>query len=413
MGQGYGHTTHSSMSILTTSSCELRDFCAQPALAGQRIGLAESGALVRGKIEALGGAGRVRARRRTARPRSWANSGPARAPCCIYNHYDVQPPEPLDLWHSPPYAGAIRDGKFYARGVADDKGDLLARVQAIRAYQATHGPLPLRLRWLIEGEEEIGSPHLAPVTRAHADSCRPTSAPGRAAGGTRHDTPSVVCGMKGMLYVELHATGANHDVHSGAGGIVPNPAWRLVQALHIMARPRTASPSTAWTTLVVPPERRRRWPPPTPCPLTRRQLRRLYGLDHWQRGLSGHDVLLTQMFEPTAQHRRLHQRLQRPRPQDHRAQHGRGQDGLPPGAQPDPGRMVDLLRAHLDRRGFTDVEIGAWAGCSRQARPWTARWCRRRRRSGSNWAWRRRTSSPMTGGSGPFAAIAPTWASPR
>ena len=100
----------------------------------------------------------------------------------LYNHYDVQPPEPLDLWVSPPYSGEVRNGKFYARGVADDRADFLSRVLAVRAYQATVGELPLRLRWLVEGEEEIGSPHLAPAVAQHAANLKPIGAPGKAPG---------------------------------------------------------------------------------------------------------------------------------------------------------------------------------------------------------------------------------------
>src|SRR5947207_929339 len=137
---------------------EFRAFCAQPALAGQRVGLAETTALVQDKLAAIGAQSFVVDVPEGA-PAVLAELGSGPRTLLLYNHYDVQPPEPLELWDSPPFAGEIRDGKFYARGVADDRGDLLARIQAVRAYQATRGPLPLRLRWLVEGEEEVSSPH--------------------------------------------------------------------------------------------------------------------------------------------------------------------------------------------------------------------------------------------------------------
>jgi len=87
----------------------------------------------------------------------------------FYNHYDVQPPEPLELWESDPFVLTERDGLLYGRGVADNKGDLLARVHAVEAWLATQGGLPLRLRWMIEGEEEVGSLHLAELARTYAD----------------------------------------------------------------------------------------------------------------------------------------------------------------------------------------------------------------------------------------------------
>src|SRR5438477_6029846 len=145
---------------------ELRAFCAQPALAGQGIGIAETVAMVREKLHGLGCDVEVVAAEGGA-PVVLGELGAGDRTLLLYNHYDVQPPEPLELWDSPPYAGDVRDGRFYARGVADDRGDLLSRVLAIRAYQATVGELPLRVRWLIEGEEEVGSPHLAPVVEKH------------------------------------------------------------------------------------------------------------------------------------------------------------------------------------------------------------------------------------------------------
>src|SRR4029078_7435709 len=148
---------------------ELREFCAQPALAGQGIGIAESVEMVRRKLVQIGATVDVVAVPDGGAPVILGEMGAGPRTLLMYNHYDAQPPEPLELWDSPPYAGDVRDGKFYARGVADDRGDLTSRVMAIRAYKATIGELPLRVRWLIEGEEEIGSPNLAPAVKANAE----------------------------------------------------------------------------------------------------------------------------------------------------------------------------------------------------------------------------------------------------
>src|SRR5206468_5904401 len=137
---------------------ELRAFCAQPALADQKIGIDESVVMVRQKLMALGCRVDIVPVEDGA-PVILGEIGAGPHTLLMYNHYDVQPPEPLELWDSPPYAGEVRDGKFYARGVADDKGDLLGRIQAIRAYEATCGPLPIKIKWLVEGEEEVTSPH--------------------------------------------------------------------------------------------------------------------------------------------------------------------------------------------------------------------------------------------------------------
>src|SRR5262249_7192058 len=124
---------------------ELREFCSQPTLAGQRVGVVGGVRGGRRLVEPLGGRGEE-GPVDGAPPVVLAELGQGERTLLFYNHYDVQPPEPLELWDSPPYAGDVRDGRFYARGVADDRGDLLSRVLAIRAYKATVGELPLRVR---------------------------------------------------------------------------------------------------------------------------------------------------------------------------------------------------------------------------------------------------------------------------
>ena len=382
---------------------ELRAFCAQPALAGQKIGLAESGAMVRDKIEGLGG--RVEfVPIEDGSPVILGELGAGPRTLLMYNHYDVQPPEPLELWESPPYAGAIRDGKFYARGVADDKGDLLARVQAIRAYQATVGPLPLRLRWLIEGEEEIGSPHLAPVVHAHADKLQADFCAWEGGGRDEQDTPTVVCGMKGMLYVELHATGPSHDVHSSNGGIVPNPAWRLVQALATIKDQDDNITLDGLDKLIAPPSAAD-LAAAEAMPFDEATLAQLYSVDHWQRGVRGHDVLLARMFQPTANIAGFTS--------------GYGGPGaktivpskavvkmdfrLVPNQTPD--NMFALLRAHLDRRGFTDVEVVRLGGLEVGKTPVDSPFVQNAVAVWEELVPGGALVQPMTGGSGPFSLI--------
>src|SRR3954467_2471708 len=144
-----------------------------------------------------------------------------------YGHYDVQPPEPLELWESDPFEPSIRDGVLFARGVADDKGDVMARIQALRLYQEEHGPLPFKLTFLIEGEEEIGSPNLAPFVRSNKDLLSADACLWEGSMKDEAGRPMIFCGTKGLLYVELRAKGASHDLHSMYGGLAPNPAWRL------------------------------------------------------------------------------------------------------------------------------------------------------------------------------------------
>src|SRR5918999_1790471 len=211
---------------------ELRDFLRMPSISAQED---ESGGFrtcaewVAGKLEEAGAEARIM--ETDGHPVVYAEAGDGDRTLLSYGHYDVQPPEPLELWKSDPFEPEVRDGGLYARGVADDKGDVLARIQALRLYQEERGPLPFKLKFLIEGEEEVGSPNLAPFVRDNAELLSADACLWEAAWKDEAGRPVIFCGTKGMAYVELRARGPSHDLHSMYGGIAPNPAWRLVQAL--------------------------------------------------------------------------------------------------------------------------------------------------------------------------------------
>jgi len=209
---------------------DLQRFCRQPSVAAQDWGMHDMAALVTDALTGLGATTQV-----TPTP-GYAVvvgrfAGMTERRLAFYNHYDVQPPEPLDAWTSPPFAAEIRDGWLYARGVADNKGNLVARLWALRAWQATHHLLPCQVTFLIEGEEEIGSPHLGKFAAAHQDLVQADACLWEA--GYRNAQGSLECyaGVKGILYVELQAKGAAHDLHSSYAPLAPNAAWRLVAAL--------------------------------------------------------------------------------------------------------------------------------------------------------------------------------------
>lgn len=156
----------------------------------------------------------------------------------FYGHYDVQPPDPLDAWISPPFEPTIRDGRIYARGAGDNKGQLMAHFLAVQAYLATGTPLPINVKFLFEGEEEIGSPNLIEWAEANlhllvADAVITSDGPKHESG-----VPQIFFGVRGLLYVELEARGANRDLHSGnKGGIAPNPAMQMCQLAASMKNP--------------------------------------------------------------------------------------------------------------------------------------------------------------------------------
>jgi acetylornithine deacetylase/succinyl-diaminopimelate desuccinylase-like protein len=156
---------------------------------------------------------------------------PGRPTVLFYGHYDVQPPEPLDLWISPPFTPTVRDGAIYARGAADDKGQVWAHVEAILAWQA-HAGLPVNFTLLVEGEEEIGSDHLADFVKKHRDALKADIAVISDTGQFARGIPAITYGLRGLIYMEVTITAADHDLHSGVyGGAVPNPANILCELL--------------------------------------------------------------------------------------------------------------------------------------------------------------------------------------
>lgn len=152
----------------------------------------------------------------------------------FYNHYDVQPPEPLEEWICNPFSGEIRDGKIYGRGVSDNKGNIVSRLKVVQAFLETVGSVPVNIKFVIEGEEEIGSPHLPPIIQKHKNLFSADAAIWEFGGTNRKGRPDVYLGLKGVLSVELKAKGASRDVHSANAPLIPNPAWRLAWALNTL-----------------------------------------------------------------------------------------------------------------------------------------------------------------------------------
>jgi acetylornithine deacetylase/succinyl-diaminopimelate desuccinylase-like protein len=150
----------------------------------------------------------------------------------FYGHYDVQPVDPLDLWESPPFEATIRDGEIYARGSADDKGQVFMHFKAVEAHLKQNGRLPVNIKFILEGEEEVGSAHLDDFVRAHkrelaADVVVISDSPMFDRG-----IPSICYGLRGLVYFQIDLRGSNTDLHSGSfGGAVANPAFVLAQMI--------------------------------------------------------------------------------------------------------------------------------------------------------------------------------------
>ncbi|MDI6402754.1 dipeptidase [Balneolaceae bacterium ANBcel3] len=159
-------------------------------------------------------------------------AGPDKPVILIYGHYDVQPPDPLEQWSSPPFEPVIRDGKVYARGASDDKGQAFTHIKSVESYLKTNTPLPVNVKFIIEGEEEIGSPNLVPFLKKHKERLACDMVLVSDTAMFAKDTPSITYGLRGLTYLEVEVTGPNRDLHSGVyGGGVQNPVNALCEMI--------------------------------------------------------------------------------------------------------------------------------------------------------------------------------------
>ena len=274
----------------------------------------------------------------------------------VYGHYDVQPVGHLTDWTVGPFSGSILDGKLYARGAANSKGDLLARLAAVEAYQKTFGKLPISLKFIVEGEDGLGSPNLFKFTSEHADLLKAKGCLWDEGYRDTKERVVISLGFKGITFLELRAHGARADLHSKWGAIVPNPAWRLVQALATITSPKgvitidgfsshlaeiNADDAEALKAIE----------------LDEAGLKKEFRIGGWVRSMKGPALVKEHIFGPTCTICGI--------------QTGHTDAGaktvLPSTAMarldfrlvPDltPSLVLELLRAHLDVRGFKDIEI--------------------------------------------------------
>nr|NIO11432.1 dipeptidase [Deltaproteobacteria bacterium] len=157
----------------------------------------------------------------------------------IYGHFDTQPVDPLDLWNNPPFEPIIRDGRMYARGASDDKGNLFIPIIVAEAMLKTGGSLPVNVKFLFEGQEEIGSPQLADFISANKDLLACDLVLSADGGQWEEDQPALILGTRGLASVFIEVEGPDHDLHSGTyGGTIANPIHALARILDSMHDPK-------------------------------------------------------------------------------------------------------------------------------------------------------------------------------
>ncbi|MDQ3922740.1 MAG: M20/M25/M40 family metallo-hydrolase [Actinomycetota bacterium] len=385
---------------------ELVQFLSMPSISAQTDdegSFQECAEWVRGKLEEAGAGARLV--ETDGHPVVYAEIGSGDKTLLSYGHYDVQPPEPLELWESNPFKPEVKDGTIFARGVADDKGDVLARIQALRLYQEEHGPLPFKLKFLIEGEEEVGSPNLPGFVRSNAELLTADACLWEGSMKDEAGRPMIFCGTKGMLYVELRTKGASHDLHSMYGGLAPNPAWRLVQAL------RTIKDENGEITLdgleeLIEPLSKEDLKAIEEIPFDEPALKASWGVEAFDRNLTGKEALKEYLLRPTANIAGIQSGYTGP-----------GSKTIVPseafvkmdfrlvaGQSPEP--VLELLRSHLRKRGFENVEIAYLNGVEAAKTPISSPVVRTAVETWRELGARDAVIYPTIGGSGPTSLVA-------
>lgn len=277
----------------------LRTLVRQPSVAATGEGLTEAAALVHLTFDQAGARAMI-ATYDGAAPVVIADfPGASDRTLLFYDHYDVQPPDPLGEWTSPPFEPTMRDGRLYGRGVADNKGDLTTRLAAVAAVRAAHGELPCRVKFLVEGEEEIGSVHIGPYVQAHRDALRADACVWEFGQRDIKERLQITLGIKGICYLDLEIQATSRDLHSSLGAIVDGAGTKMAWALASLKDPATGR------VLVDGFHDRVRTPSPRELEATRllpfdeEELKQHIGIAQFIGGKSGFDALLQLLYQPT------------------------------------------------------------------------------------------------------------------
>jgi acetylornithine deacetylase/succinyl-diaminopimelate desuccinylase-like protein len=334
---------------------ELRALCRQPSIAAQNVGMAETAEMVLALLHRVGADARLLPT--SGFPVVFGTiAGQSAKTLSFYNHYDVQPPEPLEPWKSEPFAAEVREGRIWARGVADNKGNLVARICAVDAFRQVRGHLPLNVKFIFEGEEEIGSAGLIGLAGAHGDLLTADGCIWEAGYKDPRGRPSIYLGLKGDYYAELTVAGAKSDQHSSWGTVVPNPVWRLVWALNSIKGPdeRVLIPGFYD-------------PVREPTPGEMEALERMdfeeegtlleMGLPHFLGNLTGIELLVKHLFQPTCTVCGITGGYQGPGCKTVLPARASAKLDFRLVPDQDPHQVHRQLRQHLDGRGFEDIEI--------------------------------------------------------
>ena len=277
---------------------DLKRLCRQPSISAQGVGMAEVVQLLVRMMREYDIDAQVLPSPGDGYPLIYGEvAGDSPTTLLFYNHYDVQPPEPLELWGSPPFEPTQYESNLRARGVSDNKGDIVARLLAIRAFQKVRGKPPVSVKFIIEGEEEIGSPNIVAFVENNRQLLKADACIWECGGVNWRNEPVVSLGLKGILYVQLEVRGASQDVHSSMATVVPNPAWRLVWALGSLKDMEENIRIEGFYDDVLPPTQRE-IDAINAMPMDEEETKQALGLESFVKGVTGFDYKSRHIIEP-------------------------------------------------------------------------------------------------------------------
>ncbi len=334
---------------------KLKRWCAQPSISTEGVGVEDMAKMAEAGLRESGY--EVRVYPTGGYPVIVGEAGPKDAPAIlIYNHYDVQPVGDLAEWSSPPFEPQVRDGYMYGRGVADTKSNIIARLDALNAVRAVQGSLPVRIIWLLEGEEEIGSPNLDGFIAGHRDELRADGCIWEFGNYTWDGTPNIYLGLKGMLTVELIARSSNRDLHSANAAYVSSPVWRLVWALAALKTPdnRVQAPGF-YDGITVPTQAQLEMN--NSIPDETEELRESMGIAAFINGMKGAEVYRASSFDPTANILGIEAGYNGPGSKTVLPKEARAKLDIRLVPDQDPQAIFEGIQAFLKAKGFTDIEV--------------------------------------------------------
>src|ERR1051325_2971509 len=337
---------------------QLRNLVRQPSISSQNNGVKECAEMIRGMMQEIGIAARVLPTAGQPVVFGHFKAPNAKKTLLIYNHYDVQPVEPIDAWEQPPFEARMVGDRLIGRGSSDSKGNLLSHIKAVEAFVRSGREVPLNIKFLFDGEEEIGSPSLPGFVEENRDLLKADAALSFDGGFDASGRPRIQLGSSGLLYLELKAKGPKRDLHSARARLVENPAWRLVWALQSMKGQDERILIDKFYNDILPP--------------TEEELKLLrdsgwddqshleeYGVDRFVLGVTGTAAAERLLFQPTCNISGF------------KAGHlGEGMKTIVPAEatvkvdfrlvhQQNPMHMLEKVNLHLIKHGFSDIEVRA------------------------------------------------------